>query len=40
MSEQHKYEVIQKLVHEDGNKNRAALSLGLTRRQINRLINA
>lgn len=40
MSEQHKYEVIKKLVDEDGNKNRAALNLGLSRRQVNRLINA
>lgn len=40
MSEQYKYEVIKKLVDEDGNKNRAALNLGLSRRQVNRLINA
>ena len=40
MSEQYKYEVIKKLVDEDGNKDRAALNLGLSRRQINRLINA
>jgi len=40
MSAQHKYEVIKKLVDEDGSKDRAALSLGITRRQVNRLVNA
>lgn len=40
MPEQLKYEVIKKLVDEDGNKNRAAISLGITCRQVNRLINA
>ena len=40
MTAQHKYEVIKKLVDEDGNKDRAALNLGITRRQINRLVNA
>lgn len=40
MEEQKKYEVIQKLVEENGNKNRAAMTLNLTRRQINRLIKA
>jgi len=38
MTEQHKYEVIKKLVDESGNKDRAALNLGITRRQVNRLI--
>ena len=38
MNEQKKYEVIKKLVETDGNKDRAALSLGVTRRHINRLI--
>lgn len=38
MDEQKKYEVIKKLVDEDGNKNRAAMTLGITRRQVNRLI--
>ena len=40
MNEQKKYEVIKKLVDEGGNKNRAALTLGITRRHLNRLINA
>lgn len=40
MDEQRKYEVIKKLVDEDGNKNRAALKLGISKRQINRLIKA
>jgi len=40
MTEQHKYEVIKKLVDEDGSKDRAALNLGITRRQINRLVKA
>lgn len=40
MSEQYKYEVIKKLVDENGNKDRAALNLGITRRQVNRLIKA
>ena len=40
MSEQHKYEVIKKLVDENGNKDRASLHLGISRRQVNRLINA
>ena len=40
MDEQRKYEVIKNLVDSDGNKDRAALSLDLTRRQVNRLIKA
>lgn len=40
MDEQKKYEVIKKLVEEQGNKDRAAMTLGLTRRQIDRLIQA
>ena len=38
MDEQRKYEVIKRLVERDGNKDRAAMSLGITRRQVNRLI--
>lgn len=38
MDEQKKYEVIKKLVEEKGNKDRAAMTLGITRRQVNRLI--
>lgn len=40
MDEQKKYDVIKRLVEEDGNKNRAAITLGITRRQIDRLILA
>lgn len=40
MDEQHKYEVIKHLVEEDGNKDRAAMTLNLSRRQVNRLIKA
>ena len=40
MDEQRKYEVIKNLVDSDGNKDRAALSLDLARRQVNRLIKA
>ena len=40
MNEQHKYEIIKKLVESKGNKNAAALKLGITRRQVNRLIKA
>lgn len=40
MNEQKKYEVIKKLVDTNGNKNRAAIELGCTRRTIDRLINA
>lgn len=38
MDEQKKYEVIKRLVERNGSKDRAAMSLGITRRQINRLI--
>lgn len=39
MNEQKKYEVIKSLVdHPDGNKDRAALALGCTRRHINRML--
>lgn len=38
MDEQKKYEVIKKLVDENGNKDRAALTLGITKRQVYRLI--
>ena len=40
MEEQKKYEVIKKLVEDKGNKDRAALTLGITRRQVDRLANA
>ena len=40
MNEQMKYDVIKRLVENDGNKNAAALKLQLSRRQIDRLINA
>ena len=40
MNEQKKYEIIKKLVETNGNKNRAAVELGCTRRTIDRLINA
>lgn len=40
MNEQHKYEVIKKLTESNGNKNAAALKLGITRRQVNRLVKA
>lgn len=40
MDGQQKYEVIKKLVETNGNKDRAALTLGLSKRQINRLITA
>lgn len=39
MDEQNKYEVIKKLIDTNGNKHRAALKLGCTKRTINRLIN-
>lgn len=39
MNEERKYEIIKRLVEEDGNKDRAALALGITRRQVNRLIH-
>lgn len=38
MKEQEKYNVIKELVDHNGNKNRASKKLGLSRRQINRLI--
>lgn len=38
MNEQQKYEVIKELVDHNGNKNRAAVKLHLSRRQIDRLI--
>lgn len=38
MTEQYKYEIIKKLVETNGNKDNAALKLGCTRRNINRLI--
>lgn len=40
MNEQKKYEVIKKLVDTNGNKKRAAVKLGCTRRTIDRLIKA
>ena len=40
MNEQKKCEVIKRLVDEGGNKDRAALTLGITKRHLNRLINA
>ena len=38
MKEQEKYDVIKELVDHKGNKNRAAMKLGISRRQIDRLI--
>ena len=38
MNEKEKYEIIKELVDHNGNKNRASQKLGLSRRQINRLI--
>ena len=38
MNEQEKYDVIKELVDHNGNKNRAATKLGISRRQIDRLI--
>lgn len=40
MDEQKKYDVIKSLVDHNGNKDRAALTLGITKRQVNRLIKA
>ena len=40
LDEQKKYEVIKRLVDESGNKNRAAKVLGISKRQVNRLIKA
>ena len=39
MDEQLQHEVIKKLVNEDGNRDRAAMNQGVTKRHINRLIN-
>ena len=39
MNEQKKYEVIKELVNHKGNKNRVAIELGITRRQVDRLVN-
>ncbi len=38
MKEQNKYNVIKELVDHNGNKLRAAEKLGITKRQVNRLI--
>lgn len=38
MKEQDKYKVIKELVDHNGNKNRASITLGISRRQIDRLI--
>ena len=38
MNEQEKYDVIKELVDHNGNKNRASEKLGISKRQINRLI--
>lgn len=38
MKEQEKYEIIKELVNHKGNKNRAAKKLGISRRQVDRLI--
>ncbi|MCI5521043.1 MAG: transposase, partial [Tenericutes bacterium] len=38
MNEQEKYEVIKELVDHNGNKNRAIKKLGISKRQVNRLI--
>ena len=38
MNEQIKYETIKELVDHNGNKNRASIKLGISIRQINRLI--
>ena len=40
MNEEKKYKVIKKLVETNGNKKRAAIELGVTVRQINRMIAA
>lgn len=40
MEEQKKYDVIKKLADEGGNKNRAALNLGISRRQVDRPLKA
>ena len=38
MNEQEKYEIIKELVDHNGNKNRASKKLGISRRQVDRLI--
>ena len=38
INEKEKYEVIKELVNHDGNKNRAAKKLNISKRQVNRLI--
>lgn len=38
MNEDHKYQIIKKLIETDGNKDNAALKLGCTRRHVNRMI--
>ena len=38
MNEKEKYDVIKELVDHNGNKNRAAMKLGISRRQVDRLI--
>ena len=38
MNEKEKYKIIKELDHHNGNKNRASKKLGLSRRQIDRLI--
>lgn len=38
MIEQNKYEIIKNLVETDGNKDRAAMKIGCSRRHINRLL--
>lgn len=40
MDEQRKYEVIKKLAEGNGSKERAALTLGITKRHVNRLLKA
>ena len=39
MDEEYKYKIIKKLVETNGNKQRAAIKLDITKRHINRLIN-
>lgn len=38
MNEQEKYEIIKELVDHNGDKNRASKKLGISRRQVDRLI--
>lgn len=40
VEEQHKHEVIKKLIDTNGNTDRAAMTLGIFRRQVDRLIVA